>query len=268
MAKINSPLKWWGGKSYLAPKLLQYIPEHIHYVEPYFGGGALLLAKPYEGISEVVNDLNLELTDFWRCLSNKSEFNEFFRIVQAIPFSQYEYKAASEDAVRGRVARAVAFFVRCRQSMSGRMDSFAPLSKTRTRRGMNEQAAAWLTAIEGLSAVHERLKRVVVLCDDALKVIKSQDDPETFFYVDPPYVKSTRTAPKVYRHEMSLDQHLELLSILSKIRGKFMLSGYRCSLYDDMASCNGWRRVDFDLPNNAATGKTKRRMVESIWMNY
>jgi hypothetical protein len=29
-----------------------------------------------------------------------------------------------------------------------------------------------------------------------------------------------------------------------------------------------WTRHDFDLPNNAAGGDKKRRMVESVWTNY
>jgi len=44
--------------------------------------------------------------------------------------------------------------VNCRQSLAGRMDAFAPLSRRRTRRGMNEQCSAWWNAVEGLPAVH------------------------------------------------------------------------------------------------------------------
>ena len=69
------------------------------------------------------------------------------------------------------VQAAVAFFVRCRQSRAGGFKVFATLSRNRTRRGMNEQSSAWLNGVEGLADVHDRLKRVVVLCDDALKVI-------------------------------------------------------------------------------------------------
>ncbi len=46
---------------------------------------------------------------------------------------------------------------------------------------MNEQASAWLNSVEGLADVHERLKRVVVLCDDALKVIRQQDGERTLY---------------------------------------------------------------------------------------
>jgi DNA adenine methylase len=76
------------------------------------------------------------------------------------------------------------------------MDGFATLSRTRTRRGMNEQASAWITAVDGLAAVHARLRRVAVLNRDALHVIRQHDGPDTLFYCDPPYLPRTRTAPE------------------------------------------------------------------------
>ena len=99
---------------------------------------------------------------------------------------------------------------------------------------MNEQASAWLTAIEGLPAVHERLKRVVILNRDVLDVIRQQDGPDTLFYCDPPYLKETCASKDVYAHEMTDTQHLQLLELLNGIKGKFLLSGYPSGLYTTM----------------------------------
>lgn len=275
---ISPPLKWHrqGGKHYLASKLIALMPAHTHYVEPFAGGLAVLLAKDPEGVSEVVNDIDLLLTIFWRVLASEQHFPEFVRRVQATPFSEAEWNREVEGETWhgsdvkhvSAVESAVRFFVRCRQSMAGRMRDFATLSRNRVRRGMNEQVSAWLTAVEGLPAVHERLKRVVVLNRDALDVIRQQDGPNTFFYLDPPYLKETRTSPDVYAHEMTEQQHHSLLSLLATVKGRFMLSGYQCPLYAQFAVERGWHRVDFDLPNNAAGGGAKRRMTESVWMNY
>ena len=67
---------------------------------------------------------------------------------------------------------------------------------------------------------------------------------------------------------MTDKQHRELLNVLTKIEGKFLLSGYSSKLYDEFCTANRWRRIDFELPNNAAGGKQKRRMTESVWMNF
>jgi DNA adenine methylase len=268
-------IKWHGGKHYLAPKIIALMPKHLHYVEPYAGGLSVLLAKDPEGVSEVVNDIDGRLTNFWMCLADPQSFPHFLRYAQGLPFCERVWEMAAKRLERpcdtpGRICIncALAFFVTCRQSLAGRMKSFAPLTKRRTRRGMNEQASAWLSAVEGLPAVHERLKRVVILNRDAIDVIRQQDGPDTLFYLDPPYHPDTRTAPKVYAHEMSVADHWQLMGVLRDIKGKLVLSGYMNASYHTMEQECGWHRIDFDLPNNAAGGEGKRRMVESVWTNF
>lgn len=164
------------------------------------------------------------------------------------------------------VEAAARFFVLCRQSLAGRMDSFAPLSRTRTRRQMNEQVSAWLGAIEGLSDVHNRLKRVAILCRPALKVIQEQDGEQTLYYLDPPYLPTTRAATAVYQHEMPQKDHADLLGLIQQVKAKVILSGYANPLYG--AALKDWNVKEFDLPNNAASGEKKRRMSEVVWTNY
>jgi DNA adenine methylase len=276
MSTLTPPLKWHGGKHYLASKIIALMPPHLHYVEPYFGGGSVLLAKDPEGVSEVANDLNRELANFWAVLRSAELFGKLQRNLEATPFSEDLWEAADErsrgvyvDAMLDEmVGRAWSFFIHCRQSMSGRMDSFAPLSRTRVRRGMNEQASAWMAAVDGLPAVHARLRRVVILNRPAVDVIASQDGEQTCFYLDPPYLHETRATTGEYEHEMTAEQHAELLTALAGIKGKFLLSGYDSALYREHEQRNGWHRVEFELPNNSASGESKRRMREVVWMNY
>jgi DNA adenine methylase len=271
---LSTPLKTHGGKAYLASRITGLFPprdQYLAYVEPYFGGGSVLLAHDPEGKSEVVNDLDNDLSTFWKVLQSPADFYAFQRVVEATPFSEDEWKYSDidHDQCPSPVEIAVAFFVRCRQSLAGRKAAFAPLSRTRVRRGMNEQASAWLGAVEGLPAVHARLKRVVVLNRPALDVIASQDGPRTLFYLDPPYLPETRASTGEYGYyEMSADDHGELLEALGSLKGKFLLSGYRSDLYDDWAQACGWSRHEFDMANNAAGGAEKRRMTECLWRNF
>lgn len=274
-AKIPAAIKIHGGKFYLSAKIVALMPKHIHFVEPYAGGLSVLLAKNPEGVSEVVNDISLDLTIFWRVLASESHFKDFLRIVQATPFSEgawneaakpYELKP-NDKSVPAHIT-AAKFFIRCRQSLAGRMKDFATLSRRRVRRGMNEQASAWLTAVEGLPAAHERLKRVVVLNREALDVIRQQDGPETLFYIDAPYVHASRSTTGEYEHEMTDDQHRALIEVLLSIQGKAMVSMYHHEIYDALHCKHGWRLVEFSLPNNAAGGASKKRMTECLWLNY
>ncbi len=264
--RVSPPLKWHGGKWYLAPKIVAKMPAHTHYVEPYAGGLSVLLAKDPIGVSEVANDIDGRLSNFWRVLQDDVAFGRFKRVLEAVPFSETEWREAERDDSAEPVTKAVRFFIYCRQSLAGRMDCFAPLSRTRTRRGMNEQASAWLNAVEGLSAVHARLRRVAILNRDALDVIRQQDGEQTLFYLDPPYLSETRTAENVYSHEMGTDQHARLLDAIRNCDGRVMLSGYPSSLYDERLK--DWNRHMFVLPNQAASGKQKRRMTEVVWCNF
>ncbi|MBM4073703.1 MAG: DNA adenine methylase [Planctomycetes bacterium] len=272
---MKGPLKTHGGKRYLAERLVALMPAHTHYVEPFAGGLAVLFAKPPEGTSEVVNDLDGRFTNFWRVLQDEDLFARFRRRVAAIPFSEAEWRdaeayldGATKRASRQEmVERAARFFVLCRQSMAGRCKEFTPLTRNRTRTGMNEQASSWLNAVDRLPAVHNRLKRVVILNRTALDVIRSQDGPGVLFYLDPPYLPEVRAAKHAFGHfEMTVEQHEELLDAITGLQGMVMVSGYASQLYDSRLS--GWTRHEFDLPNNAGGGKQKRRMTEVVWTNF
>jgi DNA adenine methylase len=284
--RLSPPLKWHGGKVYLARKILAIMPRHLHYVEPYFGGGQVLFARDpadrrlwwegrtsdgreVDGVSEVVNDIHGDLMNFYTVLKNPETVDRLTHLLSLTLHTEAEWEAARTLLDSGEadpVKRAAALFTLCRQSLSGRMDGFAPTVRTRLRGGRNDGVNAWWSAIDGLWAVHQRLRDVKILCRDALDVIRSEDTPATLFYLDPPYYAATRTVPDVYRHEMTNTQHRELLDALRHVKGKVILSGYANALYDTMLP--DWSRHTVNLPNNAAGGKEKRRVTEVLWCNF
>jgi DNA adenine methylase len=100
----------------------------------------------------------------------------------------------------------------------------------------------------------------------AVRLIEREDSLGTLFYCDPPYLHETRTSTEAYAFEMSQNEHEELLRTLVQCKGKVILSGYPARLYD--AALKEWNRHCFDLPNNAAAGRRKRRMTEVLWCNF
>jgi DNA adenine methylase len=283
--KLTPPLKWHGGKAYLAARIIGLMPPHLHYVEPYFGGGQVLFARdPADrrlwwpgrtsdkreagGVSEVINDIHQDLMNFYAVLKDAEAFGRLEHLLSLTLHSEAEWEAARDvlDGTGGDpVLRAAAFFTCCRQSLSGRMDAFASTVRTRLRGGRNDGVNAWWSAVEGLEAVHRRLRGVKVLNRPALDVIRSEDTEATLFYLDPPYLHTTRTAA-VYAYEMTEADHREMLDLLCRVKGKAILSGYPNDLYDGVLA--GWRRHEVELPNNAAGGQVKRRMTEVLWCNF
>ena len=289
MANLTQPLKWHGGKYYLRKWIVGLMPPHLHYVEPFFGGGGILLARDprrdwmstdgkkltaaLKGSSEVANDIHGELINFWRVLQNPEDFQVFSQRIALTPFSEAEFDEALQhsqiaDSGATAVERAVQFFILARQSRQGLMRDFATLSRNRTRSRMNEQVSAWLNVVEGLADVHERLRSVVILNQSATDVIRRQDGPNTLFYCDPPYVHETRSTTGEYAHEMTEEQHGELLDVLASIQGKFMLSGYPSKLYSEREQRNAWTRHEFLIDNKAASGKVKEKKTECLWCNF
>lgn len=265
----SQPLKWHGGKSPLASWLHSLAPEcYTHRNIVYAGGlGEFWNWLPIEGISEAVNDANGELYNFYACLRDPNKFGALWRILDATPFGDAFWSEARNVDVT-LVDRAVEFFVKYRQSRQGLGKCYATPT-TRTRRGMNENVSAWLSAVDGLPECHERLRRVEIRNMDAIAFIKQYDHPKALFYCDPPYLHETRNSTGEYGpHEMTRQQHGELLGFLTTLEGKFMLSGYRSDLYDTAASNFGWTRHERDVDNKASSAKSKERKTECVWVNY
>lgn len=267
MTNISNPLKYPGGKGHLASKIVSLIPPHLTYCEPFAGGLSVLLAKNPDNVSEVVNDLNGVLTNFWQVLQDPTKFELFRRRIEATPFSEFEYNTPCTNFVDYSINNAITFFIKARMSLAGRTTTFAPISTSRLRRRMNEQVSAWLSCIEGLEAVHNRLKRVFIYQRDALNVIEQVDHVNTAIYCDPPYMHSTRTTKTEYgQFEMTDEDHIKLLEKLLVCKSKILLSGYESDLYNNILK--GWNIHRFEIANSASGSKVKRKMIECLWLNF
>jgi DNA adenine methylase len=277
MSEKLQPLIWIGGKYYLTKHLLPLIPEHFSYIEVFGGAAALLFAKKPSKL-EVYNDINSDLVNFFRVLRDENKFKEFYKRVCLIPYSREEFYFCRDtytDSSLDEIEKAVRFFVAVRQSFSGNISSWS-YSRSFSRRGMSMVVSAYLNCIETLPEVHERLMRVQIEHDDFRNILKRYDTRDTFFYCDPPYVPETRRDDKYYKHEMTLEDHKELVEILLNLKGKVMLSGYDHEVYRPLEE-NGWIKKSFDVPchgslvtrdeNNNITTRKERR-IECVWLSY
>ena len=243
--------------------------SYTHYTEPFFGGGSVLFGLSGEGVSETVNDICEELSNFWNILRGDRTFLSFRRMVENVPLSEPLYNESSNKPIQSvdEIDRAVRFYIKIRQSRQGLGKSFRTPSK-RLRRGMNENVACWLTSVEGLPEIHKRLKRVEIRNMKFDRFLNLFDHDKAFHYLDPPYVHESRTAKDAYKYEMSVEDHTNLLTILENIKGKFLLSGYPSDLYDTFAKKNGWNSISIKIDNKASSKAKKPQMTEVLWKNY
>lgn len=257
---------WYGGKFSHLEWLLPLLPKAHHYCEPFAGSAAVLLNRDAAPV-ETYNDIDGEVVNFFRVLRDRPK--ELNRAIGLTPFSREEfYKAVNGSSGRlSELERARRFYIRARQTRTG-LAQTATLGrwancKDTSRAGMSGVVSRWFGGVEALQGVAERFLRVQIENRPAADVIRLYDSPGTLFYCDPPYLHETRGDSKAYGFEMDEDAHRELAAVLSKVRGKAAISGYRCDLMDKLFK--GWRR--FDAPIKQCHSIKKMRQ-ESCWMNY
>lgn len=275
--RLRSPIRWFGGKGNMVAKLLPLIPPHRIYVEPFGGGASLLFAKEPSPV-EVYNDLDSGLVNFFRVLRDPVKFERFHKLVSLTPYSreEYDFCRATWEMCEDEVERAYRWYVVARMSFSGCFGSSWSSAVTASRRGMADTTSKWLSTIDMLPSIHARMMRVQIEHADFRRILERYDTPETFFYLDPPYISDTRRDGE-YKHEMTLDDHRDLVDRLLRLEGMAILSGYAHDVYRLLEEA-GWRRIDFETACYATartrqTGilgegaaKAKQKRIESVWL--
>ena len=262
---MRPPVKTHGGKYYLSRRIVGVFPEHRVYIEPYLGGGSVMINKPPSEV-EIASDLNAPLIALWQTIASNSW--AFRQAIKATPYCFESFLAAGE-ASRSPVEadRVLAFLVKNRMSRGGLAQTFA--WSERLREGLPGDLNAWRSFVEeALPRITDRVKDVRFSCADAIQVIADHDNPGTLLYLDPPYIPSTRTAPKVYAHEMTEDQHGVMLAALMRMqRATWFLSGYANYLYNLTAQLQGWHSLSIEVANHSGQSAVKQRRVEVVWSN-
>jgi len=257
----RSLLRYFGGKWAIAPWVLSHLPPHRIYVEPFGGAASILLRKPRSRI-EVYNDLDEEIVGIFRIVQNPTMCQTLMRRLRRTPYSRREFETAFQ-ASSDPIIRAQRAIVRAYQSFhhealfNPRKTTFAD---AKHRSGSHCKAHEWANYPRTLLAVSHRLQGVVIECRPAQDIIRVQDTPDALFFVDPPYLPSTRTKSG-YRHEMSLADHVALLEQLRAVQGMVVLAGYPSGLYDSIL--HNWHRVE--RPHRAAG--SQRLRTEVLWLS-
>lgn len=260
--KMKTVLKYPGSKWNIASQLVNLIPQHHSYVEPFFGSGAVLFNKSVSDI-ETVNDLDSDVTNLFRCIQKDSE--RLARLIMTTPFSREEYDKQFEIP-DGAICidsfeRAAGFLIRCWQGHGFRTNGYKVGWKNDVVG--RERAYAlwnWYRLPEWIIDIAERLRMVQIENRPAIEVIKRFNYDGVFMYIDPPYLLGTR-AGKQYKHEMTDAEHEEMLRELLQSKAKIMISGYESDMYNDYLK--KWNKKTF--ASCAEYGKPRK---EVVWMNY
>lgn len=278
-APCASPIRWFGAKSRMIEQLLATTPPHSMRVDVFGGSGVWTLRQePIE--MEVLNDLDGEVFNFFRVLRSPRQAEELTLRCLSTPYSRELYEAIRDgeppyDAPPLDDADAAyRFFVVNRMSYggwSGDQSKKPAWSYSVTlRRGITSASVhVWLKGASSLLEVADRIRRVQLEKLDFRELLRRYRDMpprRVLYYCDPPYVPETRVRGG-YRHEMTQEDHEELIAILLKQPGAVMLSGYRHAIHEPLEA-SGWERKDYETRVFCSgKGAKKGRRVESVWLN-
>ena len=257
---LRPPIPYFGGKQTIAQRIIAEMPAHKHYVEPYCGSLAVLLAK--EPVAhETVNDLDGDLVNFWRVLRDQPD--ALARVCALTPHSRGEFEATREptDDPLENARRIWVQLAQGRAAIRQRTGWRFFETGSSSSMGMPGYLAGYVKRIPPAA---ERLARVTLECRPALDIITRYGEHEdVLLYVDPPYLGSTRTSGKYLVEMQGDDEHQDLLNALLARRASVVLSGYPSTLYD--AALTNWRRVA--IPTSTGQGGTWSDRTEILWIN-
>lgn len=253
---MRAILKYPGAKWKVADWILGYIPEHKVYCEPFFGSGAVFFKKQPSYI-ETINDIDENIVNLFEVCREHPE--ELAAKMQMTPFSRKEFENCYDLTVDDKVERARRTLVRYHQSFGTSNSSKKSWRNVQTYGGPRT-ATIWNYLPDTILECCERLKNAQIECIDAIKLCARYNSPDTLIYCDPPYLQSLRKK-NIYHHEMTEEQHIELLQVLLASKSKVIISGYESELYDSML-CD-WYRAQ-----KQTTVQMGLHRTETLWMNF
>lgn len=261
---MKTPITYYGGKQKLVSTILPLIPDHKLYGEPFFGGGAIFFEKPKSAV-EVINDTNKEIINFYRTVQN--DFVSLEKEIKITLHSRDLHRKASviynNPDMFSEIKRPWAFWTLASQSFASIIDNSwgYDIAKHTTSTKITNKREAFTEDY----AI--RLQQVQIECTDALRIIKTRDTKDSFFYCDPPYYNSNCGHYDGY----TIEDFEMLLKTLSEIKGKFMLSSYPSPILKDYTTKMGWHQMEIKSGVSVANSNSKKGQkvkTEVITTNY
>ena len=207
---LKPPIPRMGGKSKLRKTIIERIPEHQCYVEPFFGAGWVFFGKE-PSKAEVINDIDQELINMFLMIKYHAPELErmlTYEISSRDVFEQYKNCDVSQYT---EIQRAIRFLYLSSQSFASKGTTYGY--------GTSKGPAPHIFYKGVLEEIKERLRNTYIENKSFEDIIKRYDRTDSFFFCDPPYYETAG-----YGHTFGEEEHLLLRNTLVNIQGKFMVT--------------------------------------------
>jgi len=256
--KLRAPFGWVGGKSKLAKDIVDLIPhDHKTYIEVFGGALSVFYAKEKSRL-EVINDINSDLINLHRSIRNNPQTLSFYLhqlLISREIFDDIKHKRLKP---KNNIEAAAFYLYQLTQSFGSKGDNFAMSAKSgRKPKDLYKSYTKWSNRLKGVTIENKSFQVLIPL----------YDKKDAFFYVDPPYVSTE----SYYKNTggFGVKEHEELATLLSNLKGKFLLSYNDCELVRKLYSkfnIKTTKEIEYTLGKNVH-GKSKS-VKEVIITNY
>jgi len=187
--KSNSPFRYPGGKFYARQMILEVLPQHDAYCEPFAGGASVFFAKPKSSVS-TLNDLDEDVINTF--IQIRDHVEDLIRLLDGIPATKQNHAYYKDEyQPETDLERAFRWYYLNRTSYSGimRAENWPPHLRT----------------------VSDKLQDVELTRIDSEEAIEAAPD-SSFLFVDPPYYNADQQ--KFYNCTFILNDHKRLAKCL------------------------------------------------------
>jgi DNA adenine methylase len=207
------PIPYVGGKTRLAKRIIEILPKHTTYIEP-FAGGAQVFWRKEKSRVEILNDRDSELVNLYRvCQNHHEELLRHFRFI-LVSRTWFDLLKKTDPATLTDVQRAARHFYLLKNCFAGLVSNPNYHRKVVDPPGFNLERLPKL-----LENTHRRLARVQIECAPYEEILDRYDRKGSLFYLDPPYF-----GKKLYNHNFRSEDFTELREQLANLKGRFVMS--------------------------------------------
>lgn len=240
---VRAAFSYPGSKAKTIQNILPHLPYTDRYCEPFGGTGSVLLARNWSRL-EVYNDRCSGVTAFFRvCRVAKTRdalaerLSNLIHSREEFIWCKKEWKNAEDD-----IERAARWYYMVVCSFGSHMRAFG-----RSKDPKALFAPKLHNYIELFYPLHDRIKNTQIENLDWRQCFKDYDHPDMVWYIDPPYY---RTNAGMYEHELSSDEHIEMLNRIMDLQGFVAVSSYPNELYGSY----DWDKIVTWEQNSTALG--------------
>ncbi|MGH9800611.1 MAG: DNA adenine methylase, partial [Blastocatellia bacterium] len=248
-----SPFRYPGGKTWLVPRIRQWLKRPpAEFIEPFAGGGIVSLTVAAENLSDHVTmvELDEQVAAVWQTIFT---YNQAEWLAERVATFDLTLESLREELARTpQSKREMAFqtILKNRTFHGGILaPGSAPLKLGENGKGIKSRWYA-NTLKKRILAVAQLSDRITVVHGDAFKTIRQfAMTGNAAFFIDPPYSASSKGAGKrLYTHHQ-LD-HPELFQLLASVAGDVLMTYDDSVKIRELAQANSFEVKAVAMKNN------------------